>query len=296
MALGFDPPLNWNQLKPMQIDEFKKALQDYFVLYSLSYYISPFFILPVESFDFPSDEELETEDIPYPFTNENRKLALEFAQAERDDELILNLHRNGGIESITYNGDEDVDMVTAQEIQDCYLSSLYPPLLELNVDIYKYLWKNGTDEERDIVKYVYWLLFYSNNWMKAMQPFYNKIAEIMATLDFYKKNDGQVELQKDYKIQISNEFRKFLSDFDFETISTLCGEWQVKENVTINQQLDEWKQYLSAKVSSYDGTMTYIKDVWDVLSFINSYAKAERKRLAICAYKGVPYEQGAQEE
>ena len=296
LALGFDPPLNWNQLKPMQIDEFKKALQDYFVLHSLSYYISPFFNLPVESFDFPSDEELETEDIPYPFTNENRKLALEFAQAERDDELILNLHRNGGIESITYNGDEDVDMVTAQEIQDCYLSSLYPPLLELNVDIYKYLWKNGTDEERDIVKYVYWLLFYSNNWMKAMQPFYNQIAEIMATLDFYKKNDGQVELQKDYKIQISNEFRKFLSDFDFETISTLCGEWQVKENVTINQQLDEWKQYLSAKVSSYDGTMTYIKDVWDVLSFINSYAKAERKRLAICAYKGVPYEQGAQEE
>ena len=291
LSLSFNPSLNWDKLKPMQVDAFKKTLHEYLQTHLMSHYLSPILSLPIISFELPADEVLEKEEVPSPFTTENRQLALEYSQAYRDETTIENLLQSGVVESITYDGNEDIDLTTALEEQDYYMKSLIPRLIELDTNIYKYLWKNAEANNKHQVTNLYWLLFFSSHNLQVLQPLYDHVEGTLEAFAFYERNQANVTIRKDYKLQLSEDFRKVLSRFDFDTISLLCGDWQVSETLTINHMVDSWKQYLSGKSSSYDGTMDHIREVWSVLTLIYNTANNEKSRLAICAYKGISYEQ-----
>ncbi len=274
----------WNSVKPMAIDDFRIWLPNSFRKHRIPNYIYPFLNNTIVAFEIPADEDLEKEEIVSPFTDENRSMLLEFAQANRDWDTLGSIHQSNDDVHLNYNGKENMELSAAIEEQKAYISSFNPLLQDLDIKIFKYLWKSTDNKNR--LRNVYWLLFFSNAGLYGLRQIHDATDNIFSTLQFYKDNGASVSVNDDYLRQISVEFRKFMGGFDFEHISLLCGNWPVDNEKNVDSLLKEWQEYLIADSSSFDGTIYKVQEVWNLLVRLYNFANGERKQRAVCAYRG----------
>lgn len=284
----------WNSVKPMAIDDFKTWLLNNFRKHRIPNYIYPFLNNSIVAFEIPADEDLDKEEIASPFTDENRSMLLEFAQADRDWDILGNIHQSNDDVHFSYNGKESIELSAAIELHKAYLSSFNPLIHDLDIKIYKYLWK--CTENKNRLRNVYWLLFFSNAGLYGLRQIHDATENIFSTLQFYKDNGANIRVNDDYLRQISVEFRKFMGGFDFENISILCGDWPVDNEKTVDSWLKEWQDYLAADSSSFDGTIYKVQEVWSLLLRLYNFANGERKQRAVCAYRGEIFKEETSEE
>lgn len=287
IAVNLELQYGWGSVKPMLLNEFKSWLLEALAIHRMPNYIFPFLNNTIVSFNLPEDEELLKENIISPFTDDNRQMLLEFAQADRDWDTLVAIHQSSEPVRFNYNTKE-MDISSAIELHKAYLSSFNQSIEELDVKIYKYLWKNADDKNR--LKNIYWLLFFSNAGLHAMSQIHDATENIFSTVKFYNDNGASISVKDDYLRQLSIEFRKVMADFDFENVSILCGNWAVEQGKSIDMLLNEWQDYLSEDCSSFDGTIYKVREVWSLLIRLFNFANNERKQRAICAYKGEIFE------
>jgi hypothetical protein len=104
---------------------------------------------------------------------------------------------------------------------------------------------------------------------------------------FYKENGSPVQINDDYLRDMSKGFREVMTSFDFDTVSTLCGGWDVGEGKTVNQLLQEWQEYLAVDSTSFDGTVNRIEEVWYLLARMFNVSNGDWQQCMVSAYEGV---------
>jgi Zn-dependent protease with chaperone function len=274
----------WGQLKPIQLDELKKGLQDYFDTLYLPYYSTPFAGLPIQAFDIPSDEELEKVELLYPFTEENRNILLEYLQADRDWNTLMDIYNCPYHVDFSYQGDADIEILKAFELHKPYAESFLPRTKEIDMEIFRYQWKTSEDKAR--VKCIYSLLFYANSYIYVLQPIREEAENILSALNLYHENNINSDFQAETQIKLSENFRKLLSGLDLNYISSTFGHCQMNSNCTVDQIIEQWKAYLSSKRTSFFDTVRCIREVWYVLTMMFNTAKDEKVMLLKLTCKG----------
>ena len=284
IAVGLDKPVSWGKITPMTMVEFKTWLPDKIKNHKLPHYLQPFVNKAIVSIKLPSDEELVNEEIMSPFTKENRDMMLEFTQAGRDWDTLVGIKQSEDEIHFTYDGKE-IDISSAIEQHKSYLESFNSRLEELDKKIYKYIWKHSEDKPH--LHAMYWLMFFSNDGLHALQRLHQAADEIISTMRFYKENGSPVQINDDYLRDMSKGFREVMTSFDFDTVSTLCGGWDVGEGKTVNQLLQEWQEYLAVDSTSFDGTVNRIEEVWYLLARMFNVSNGDWLQCMVSAYEGV---------
>lgn len=282
-------PHGWGSVESISFNDFKQWLLNYMKMTRLPHYLFPFLNNSIVRFDIPTNKELENEEISSPFTDKNRNMLLEFTQADRDLDTLRNIQQEKDEIHFVYDGKKDIDISKALELHTSYISQFNHLIGELDINIYKFLWKNTKDKQH--LQITYWLLFYSNDCLYALQNFRREVENITSTLQFYQDNGAQISLNQDYMFHLSQEFRKVFSHFDFDNISAFCGHWTGTNDVSVDVKLKEWQAYLQSDCSSFDNSYVVIREVWTLMMRIFEVTNNERKMRALYAYKGELYEE-----
>lgn len=278
-ALGLQ--YGWGSVKPMPINEFETWVYNSFKAHVLPHFISPFAKNSPVRFVLPSNEELENENVVSPFTEDNRKMILEYAQADRDWNTLMDINQSKEKIHFTYDSNENVSISVAIEKHKSYLETLNSRMKELDINVYKYLWKNCEDKNQ--LQAIYWTLFYSYEGLNVMGSLHQAVVNAVSELQYYNDNGASIRLNPELLRRFSTDFRQIMASFDYETVSRLFGDWTNNKGVTVNQQMKEWEEFASGDKMS--GEIQYINEVWDLLQAMYNTANGEWKQRIVSAYK-----------
>ena len=279
-ALGLQ--YGWGSVKPMPIDEFKAWASDFLKTHKIPHFIFPFAKNTPIHFELPSNEDLEKEVINSPFTEENRNMLLEYAQAERDWKILMDIEHSEETIHFTYNLKNDIDISAAIDEHKSYMESFNSRMQELDISVYKYLWKNC--DYKNHLQVIYWTMFYSYDGLNAMNPLHQAVENVMSQLQYYNDHGAAMSINSELLRRFSSDFRQFMASFDYENVSRLFGGWTNEKGITVNQQMKEWQEFVSGDKMS--GEIQYIKEVWDLLQAMLNTTDEEWKQRIVCAYKG----------
>ena len=286
-----DNSIDWDNNKEMVDDDFKKWVKEVFSTHRIPSFLTPFVDKPIVDITLPTDEVLQVDNVSSPFTDENRNMLLRFSQAGKDWQTLGAISQENPPIKFSYLNRDDMDINDVINIHREYLNSFLPKIVELDTDIYKFLWKNTNNKER--LKYVYKVMLYSNNKMNEMQNLHHVAEEISSQLEFYNDHGAYVSVNDGYLNQMTADYKRIMASFDFDGFSDFCGEWTNQRGVTVNYQLKEWKDFLSGKRTPLGGVVYLIIEVWDLLEQVLIVTKNEWKERVSCAYKGMEYGYGA---
>ena len=272
----------WGSVKPMSLSDFKEWASESFKTHRVPSFIYPFVNKTIVRFELPADEDLEKEEITNPFTEENRKMLLEFAQAYSDWETLTGIKQSDDKIHFTYNQKADIDITAALERHKTYLETFNSRLLALDVNIYKYLWK-GCEDKRHL-QVMYWMMFYSNEGLNAMGQLHQAVENLTSQLQFYNDYGASMRANPELLKRFASDFRSFMSSFDYENVSTFFGNLTNDKGISVNEQMKEWKEFASGDKMS--GEIQYINEVWNLLQYMFKTLNGEWKRRVVCAYKG----------
>ena len=152
---------------------------------------------------------------------------------------------------------------------------------ELDIDVYKYLWKNSEDKTQ--LQAIYWTLFYSYEGLNVMGSLHQAVVNAVSELQYYNDNGASMRLNPELLRRFSTDFRQIMASFNYETVSRLFGDWTNNKGVTVDQQMKEWQEFASGDKMS--GEIQYINEVWDLLQAMYNTANGEWKQRLVSAYK-----------
>ena len=259
------------------LDNYGKRLQRFFISVFLNKVVAPF--------PLPSVAEMTKEEIENPFTEANRNLILEMKKGI-DDWGILNQIKSKEIDVTKFRFETKVytDVTTPLVLQEEYLKPLRNRWKELDIQIYKYLWKNT--DGKQILSTIYWVLQYVHSAQQVMEPIYQHANKIRQSLAFYHSHGGEVRIDSDVRDILAGQFWEFLRPFDFVSASLAFGGCKRNDGVLVNDLLTKWQKYANhAPLLGDEELLEIIDDVWKFLEYMSSTAEVQWKELVIQAYE-----------
>ena len=203
-----------------------------------------------------------------------------------DDWGILNQIKSKEIDVTKFRFETKVytDVTTPLVLQEEYLKPLRNRWKELDIQIYKYLWKNT--DGKQILSTIYWVLQYVHSAQQVMEPIYQHANKIRQSLAFYHSHGGEVRIDSDVRDILAGQFWEFLRPFDFVSASLAFGGCKRNDGVLVNDLLTKWQKYANhAPLLGDEELLEIIDDVWKFLEYMSSTAEVQWKELVIQAYE-----------
>lgn len=244
IAADLQEPVNWQKLSAMSLKEFEESFLREYEEQLGHYFLSPFISKRIHCFALLTNENFtKTEKMENPFTEANRDLILQYKQGFEDWQL-LNQIKSGYIDVVhfLYDGKLYSDADEPIALQDEYIKSISPKWLDLDVDIYKFLWQNLDENEKNKLNSVYWTIMYANNANDAFAPIKSYADEIINGLAFYQSHGSDVTLTEEVKIELATNLHKFLQNFDFDKTLHFFGSIKNNEGEPLSKIMNGWKQ------------------------------------------------------
>ncbi len=284
MATKLRHTIHWT--KGLEHDDFTLWASKQLAEHRSPHFIFPFTEKRVVSFQFPSEEDIASEDEKCPFTNENRNLILEYRSAIKDWQILSGIKsKEYDVTKFLYNGKLYNDANEPLALQKAYLDLLFDRWKELDIKIFKYLFNRADDKKH--LKTMYWVLMYANDALHELEPLHSYAINVKQGLDFYRSQGKAVSINDYVKAELSERTNKFLKTLDFDAIISVCGEWQDEDGKKAEEPLLEWKEYATKGVSSAAldyGILNLIEQVWQFLSSMFSMAYNEWQERMLAAY------------
>lgn len=254
---------------------------------SYPYFIIPFLNKRVVNFQIISKEDIANENVDYPFTNENRNLILEYNQAMVDMQTLIKIVKGEyDAPKFIYNGKLYKNNFEPLRLQRAYVDNLYNLWKCLDIKIYKYLLKRTENEL--FFNITYWMKMYASDALDRLMPLYSYANEIKEGMDFYNSNGGSVSMKDKTIWELRHDIHNYLNTLDYETISSICGDWIDDKGNPVKQVLDKWKEYATQELSFFstiDGhVLDLIEQVWQFLSRMFSVADMEWRKQVLAVY------------
>ena len=176
---------NRYELKDISLDDFKEWMRNMIDNHRNPHDITPFLEKNIDSFSLPNDDEFDIESIVSPFTEDNKLFLLEFSQAQTDIQTLYDIQLNDSNTHFSYMGNMNMSINDAISNQKKYLDHLETKIANLDVEIYKYLWKHTYDKNG--LKEMYLLLFYCKETMNSLKSLRDKTETIYSHLLFFQQ-------------------------------------------------------------------------------------------------------------
>jgi len=271
---NLDPSIYWKGLKEMDMDEFEEWVGKQFDNHHIPALLKPFVDRRIAHFDMPNDEML-SKPIDTPFTEENRKLVLQYEVAVEDLDTLYGLSADK-VKQFLYNGSETTDINQALMEHKKYLGAFEPELSELDKNIFIYLCQKS--ENSDDIKRLYWMLLYSSSAIDGMEEMPSVINSIKEQAQIYYENGVPFQLNENVRTTLAQKFWNFLHKLDYDSINANCGNWTYDDHETVSQQLNTWIDFASnndyMNIRS-DELITMIETVYGLLAHIYQTGKDE---------------------
>ncbi len=286
LATNLSHTIYWTQ--GLEHDDFTLWASKQHAEHRLPHFIFPFINKRVVSFQFPSEDDITSEDEEYPFTNENRNLILEYNSAIKDWQILSGIKsKEYDVTMFLYNGKLYNDANEPLALEKAYLDPLFDRWKELDVKIFKYLLRQAKDEA--FLKTTYWMKMYAGDALSELEPLYSYANDIKQGLDFFHSHGKYGVMNDEIKTELSRGINKFLKTLDFDAIISVCGEWQDNNGKKAEETLREWKEYATKGVSFAKlgyGVINLTEQVWQFLNYMFSVADNEWRKLMLAAYNG----------
>lgn len=254
--------------------------------------VPPHFLLPfiqkhIASFTLPSEEDIESEDVGYPFNVDNRNLILEYNRAFTDMQTLTGIC-DGKLDApaFIYNGKVYTDAAEPLKDQKEYVDTLLPRWKDLDLIIYKYLLRHA--EDKASLKVTYWMKMYAGDALDSLASLHSEVDEIIGGLSFYRAHGGNVSVKESVVVVLRYEISNYLKTLDYEALSSICGEWENNDGKPVSQLLEEWKECAAnnSHISTENGgVLGLIEQVWQFLQMMFNVADTEWQKRMIDAYK-----------
>lgn len=285
IAANMQEPQFWNNIKEMNLQEFKPWVEKQFEDRRVPNYLFPFTNKNVVSFSIPSKEEM-LDAVPSPFTDANREMLLEFGQGVADWQT-LNQFKNDGANAghLFYEGKEYSDCNKAIELQKAYLDPFNERLLNLDVQIYKYLWQRAKNKTN--LNIMYWAMFFGNDAMNGMKEIVDMVNAIKEQANFYQSNGQSFSLRNDIQSKLTSDFWNFMRGFDYKNVSQICGDWKHGDKETVNDLLNKWYGFASQERPPYISTsdlFDMVDDVYPLVQHLYNLGKSQWNQRVMNAY------------
>ena len=286
--------ISWDNLKMMEMEQLEGWLSAFCNDNRPPRYIAPFINREVVSFDLPQIDEKE--EVPTPFTDENRRMLLYYHQGVTDWNTLVEMHNNGSKVNFVYNNQTYNDAESALKAHKEYLDSFSPRIEALDINIYKYLWRNTDNKNR--IDVLYWMVVYSADRMRKLIDLKQYINQIDAQITYYRQNGGSLSVKNEVIRQIDIDFKIFLGHLNYDAIDSLVGHWLDSDNKSVHNQLQELQQYLddSTSVPKVWWVNRMVNNIWSILERIHDCSRHEWQQRVIAAYKGEEYADTTKED
>ena len=274
---------NRSELKDISLDDFKEWMRNMIENHRNPHDITPFLEKNIDSFSLPNDDEFDIDSIVSPFTEDNKLFLLEFSQAQTDIQTLYDIQLNDSNTHFSYMGNMNMSINDAISNQKKYLDYLETKIANLDVEIYKYLWKHTYDKNG--LKEMYLLLFYCKETMNSLKSLRDKTETIYSHLLFFQMNGASVRLKDETLDELMMELEQFITHFDTELLAKLSGEHNLDKVFNVKQTIHKWQDFLS---STHEGIeiLMFIQEIWTLLSNLHYAVNKEREKRILCAYKG----------
>ncbi len=284
LATKLSHTIHWT--KGLEHDDFTLWASKQLAERKLPHFVHPFIEKRIASFQIPSDEDITSENVDYPFTQENRNLILEYRRAVNDWQTLSGIKsKEYDVTKFLYNRKLYNDAKEPLAFHKAYLDPLFNRCKELDIKIFKYLF-NKADDKR-LLKTTYWMLMYASDALQALEPLRTYATDVKQGLDFYRSQGKDVSINDDAKAELTRRTNKFLKTLDFDAIFSVCGEWKDEDGKKAEESLREWKEYATKGVSFAKlgyGVLTLIEQVWQFLNSMFSIAYNEWQEQMLAAY------------
>ena len=283
--------ISWDNLKMIEMEQLEGWLSTFCKDNCPPRYIAPFINREVVSFDLPQIDEKE--EVSTPFTDENRRMLLYYHQGVTDWNTLVEMHNNGSKVNFVYNNQTYNDAESALKAHKEYLDSFSPRIEALDINIYKYLWRNTNNKNG--IDVLYWMVVYSADRMRKLIDLKQYINQIDAQITYYRQNGGSLSVKDEVIRQIDIDFKQFLGHLNYDAIDSLVGHWLGSENMSVHNQLQELQQYLDGE-KRFSNSLPkvwwvnrLVNNIWNILERIHDYSRYEWQQRVIAAYKGEEY-------
>ena len=285
IAENMSNPIEWSQVKDIKFVDFLTWTEKLLKERRVPNFLFPFVNKNIVSFALPSAEEMETP-VETPFTASNREMLLEFSQGVADWQTLNQLNSDDSeVKRLLYNGTEPANCSIAIEQHRSYLEPFNERIKNLDIQIYKYLWKRAKNKTN--LNIMYWALFFGNDGLRAMSDIMNTVNAIRDQAQYYNTYGQGFSLRDDVQAQLTKDFWEFMRSFDYKNVSSFCGDWKNGEEVTVNQLLQKWYDFASKEKTPYLATSELfgmIDEVYPLLDHLYNLGKSQWTERIINAY------------
>ena len=281
IAANLQEPVDWQKVSAMSLNDFETSFTNDYGEQLSHFFLSVFIEKRIHSFALLDDEDLtKTERVENPFTEANRNLILQYQQGV-DDWRLLNQIKTKAVDvtHFIYDGKLYSDADEPIALQDEYLEPIFKRWSDLDVEIYKFLWQNLDENEKNRLDAVYWIIMYANDASQAFEPIKSHAYEINNGLAFYQSHGSHVTLKEETSVTLATNLWKFLQNFDFD----LFGD--VEE--PFSKIVDRWKQISLQKqyprMSDAD-LLNTISEIASFLDYMLDVGKNRWRKYVVQAY------------
>lgn len=244
IAANLQEPVEWQKLSAISLNDFEISFTNDYGEQLGRFFLSVFLEKRIHSFALLTDEDLaKTAKEENPFTEANRNLILQYKQGVEDWQ-VLNQIKSEDIDvtHFLYDGILYSDAEEPVALQDKYLKPILKRWCDLDVEIYKFLWQNLGEKERNKLNAVYWTIMYANDASQAFDPIKSHADEINNGLVFYQSYGHHVTLTAETYVTLATNLWKFLQNFDFDNILYFFGDVKAYGGEPLSKIIDGWKQ------------------------------------------------------
>lgn len=271
IAANLLEPVEWRNLSAVSMDDFKTSFtNDYGELLS-HFFLSAFIEKRIHSFTLLTDDDLaKIERVENPFTEANRNLILQYKHGV-DDWRVLNQIKSKDIDVAHFLYDDKLYSNADEPIalQDEYLKPIFKRWSDLDVKIYKFLWQNLDENEKNKLNAVYWTIMYANDAEQAFNPIKNNADEINNGLVFYQSHGSDVTLTAETNVTLATDLWKFLQNFDFDDTLHLFGDVKTYEREPLSKILNRWKQISLLNQHPHMGDADLLNTIGEIAAFLD---------------------------
>ncbi len=251
----------------------------------MPHFLYPFIAHNVNVFPLSVEEEEKAkEDVPYPFTQENRDILIEYQRASKDWDT-LNKIASGeyDVEEMLYNNEYYTSAYKPLEIHKEYMERLTAAVREVDVQVYKYLWKRADDKV--FLNATYVLMELSTDALQSASDIYQRAGDMVHGLEYYRSRGSDVQVDENALWDLSYDTRKFIKKLDHVIIHNLCGTWTTEKGETIDQQLTEWYNFAMQKEPPSGKVFNVIADIWQLLLRMHNVSNDGWRNQILSAYR-----------
>ncbi len=263
-------PNTHKTLTALSDDDFElwaaKALREH----HLPYFLAPFTYHESNPFPVLNDDDPTLPEEPWPFTEEYRRLVVEYNQAVADMNLLKGIDSGEyDVEEMLYDGEYYTSAEEPLTIHEEYLAQLQAAVTTLDRSIYLYLLQHKVDRKQ-LNSYCTAAAFAATH-LNKYSELYHKLHNTIEGLRYHKAKNRNVEVNPDVLDDITYELKTFVSSLDLRLINTFCGNWPWEDGRTTEEHLVEWHNF--TQPGSNDNVFKIGEHVWRLLTGMYSSGK-----------------------